>query len=94
MALPSHAWGRQGPKIGTDFWFTPTRATLSLEFDGTPTNTPPGVSMGIVVLAGLRSLSRSRTKRVPSAGLAGLAGWAGLAGLGLTSSIFIYILIL
>ena len=38
-----------------------------------PHKHPPGVSMGKIVLAGLRSLSRSRTKTVLSAGL----GWAG-----------------
>ena len=67
--------------MGSEFWCTPTRGSTALEPEIFPTNTPPGVSIGILVLAGARWVLRSRSQMVHSAGLAGWLGWAGWAGL-------------
>ena len=83
MGLRGPEAGGGGSEIGSEFWFAPTRGSTAAEPEIFPTNNPPGVSIGIIVLAGARWVLRSRFQMVHSAGwLAGLAGlgWAGWLG--------------
>ena len=59
-----------------------------MDLEISPVNTPPGVSMGILVLADLRSVCRCRTRSVPPLGwLAGLGWLAALSSTLLTEGL-------